>query len=234
MRDLNDPDSGVNKRQLLADVVGFVKDSEMGAQEMSLARSLCSVLERSGDTALAGEAYTTFGEILKKSDNRQVAHAAERLIGAGRRMGLVGHPLELKGTTLDGHPFDIKDLKGKVVLVDFWATWCGPCRREFPNIEKNYTEYKDKGFEVVGVSLDQDREALEEYVKEEKVPWITLHEKDKDGDHPAADYYGIIGIPSMMLVGKDGNVVTLSARGEQLGQELEKLLGEGSGKGSEK
>lgn len=224
IRDLGEEGTKVNKRKLLADARRFIQDSDLGVMELQVAQGLGTALEYSGEQDLAAEAYTVLGELLAKSDTEQVAAMAERLIGAGRRMNLVGKPLKLQGTTFTGKPFDIKDLKGKVVLVDFWATWCGPCRAEHPNIEKNYEKYRDKGFEVVGISLDQDREALSEYLDEHAMPWIVLHEEG--GKSEASDYYGIFGIPAMMLVDKEGKVVSLNARGQRLGTELERLLGE--------
>lgn len=228
IRDLGQEGNTVNKRELLARARRFVDGSPLGVMEFQVAQGLSSALEYSDDKALAAEAYYSLGEMLQKSETREVAKMAEMLIGAGRRMNLVGKPLELQGTTIGGKPFDIKDLRGKVVLIDFWATWCGPCRAEHPNIEKNYETYRDKGFEVVGVSLDDDREALEEYVKEQQVPWLTLHEKEAGGKHPAATYYGIFGIPAMMLVDQEGKVVSLNTRGKRLGEQLEKMLGEAS------
>ena len=125
-------------------------------------------------------------------------------------------------TDLDGRAISLDDLRGEIVLFNFWATWCGPCRAEHPNIQKNYEAYKDKGFEVVGISLDEDKDALQEYLETEHVKWVTLHD---GGDGELALKFGIIGIPTVMLLDKDGKLVTMNARGPELGKRLESLLG---------
>ncbi len=186
------------KAEIFAKVKEHISNSQKTGEELSLAMNVAMGLEYGNARDLAGKAYAEFGELLTKSKDSEVAEKAQILIGAGRRMNLVGQPLQLKGTDLKGEPFNIENLKGKVVLVDFWATWCGPCLAEYPNILKNFEAYHDKGFEVVGVSLDADRDALEKYVDEKQVPWTTLHEKEAQGRHPAANYYGILGIPAVI------------------------------------
>ena len=112
------------------------------------------------------------------------------------------------------------------MLVDFWATWCGPCVAEIPNVLEQYEKYHAKGFEVVGVSLDEDRGALEKFVDEQKIPWPILFEKSEGEGwrHPLSTFYGIRGIPTVILIGRDGNVITLDARGEKLGKQLDSLF----------
>ena len=142
-------------------------------------------------------------------------------------MDLVGKPFTLEGTTVEGKPFQWSKYKGKVVLVDFWATWCKPCRAELANIEKNYDDYHDRGFNVVGISVDRNREALDKFLEEHTHPWTVLHD-DQDASEAAKSmsvYYGVFAVPSVILVGADGTVISISARGEELGKQLRKLFG---------
>lgn len=208
---------------LLMDEVKAKKTIELSDAQLGM--GLAQGLELSQRNKLAGKAYLLYGNLLAKSDDEQLSAISEMFLSAGRRQTLVGKPMKLTGTTVDGKEFDLADLKGKVVLVDFWATWCRPCLAEYPNILRNYEAYHDRGFDVVGVSLDQNREALESYLEKKEVPWATLHDEESGGRHPAAVYYGISGIPAMFLVGKDGNVVSLSARGEELNILLAELIG---------
>ncbi len=197
------------------------------AQTAGLAMQLAGAFEHMPDGEdVAAAAYSSFGPIMAKSSNEQIRTMGESFAGTLRRLSLPGHPMEISGTLLNGQPFDAKSLAGKVVLVDFWATWCGPCVAELPNVLEQYEKYHKDGFEVIGVSLDQDREALVKFVDEQKLPWPILFEESKgDGwQHPLATYYGISGIPTVILIGRDGNVITLNARGEKLGEQLDAIF----------
>lgn len=183
------------------------------------------------DRPYAAECYTYFGKLLSASSDEQLKSLGAKLEGTARRLGLVGKKMELEGTTLAGKPLKIDDLQGKVVLVVFWATWCGPCRAEIPEIKEAYAEYHPRGFEVVSISLDREREELDAFLKEEKLPWPVLFDADpqKHGfNHPMAERYGVMAIPAMVLLDKQGRGVALDPRGPSLGQELAKLLGPAS------
>jgi thiol-disulfide isomerase/thioredoxin len=196
-------------------------------QTAMLAMQLANAFEHAaGGEEHAAAAYATFGPLFAKSGNAQIQKMAESFAGTLRRLALPGKPMEITGTLLGGGVFDQKALAGKVVLVDFWATWCGPCVAEMPNILAQYEKYHAKGFEVVGVSLDEDRAALEAFVAEKKLPWPILFEQSggEGWQHPMATKYGISGIPQLILIGRDGNVITLNARGEALAKRLAELF----------
>ena len=135
----------------------------------------------------------------------------------------VGQPLALKFTTASGKHVDLAEMKGKVVLIDFWATWCGPCVKEVPHVVEAYGKYHDKGFEIVGISLDSDKSALSKFIKEHGMAWPQYFD-GKGWENVMAKRFGIHSVPSMWLVDKQGNLVTTNARADLDGQ-IEKLLG---------
>lgn len=114
--------------------------------------------------------------------------------------------------------------KGKIVLVDFWASWCGPCRVEMPNVKEAYAKYKDKGFEIVGVSLDRNVADWKKGIEDLGITWPQMSDV-KYWDCEAAAIYGVQAIPATVLIDKDGTILKRDLRGSDLAEELEKLLG---------
>ncbi|MBA4019830.1 MAG: hypothetical protein C0483_21910 [Pirellula sp.] len=205
-----------------------VKTAKLDGRNLNIAFQTAALLERAGMTKQALEAYVEFAAAFAASDDPAVVENARMLEGAARYLSLPGKPMEVQGKTVDGQEFDLKKLAGKVVLVDFWATWCGPCIAELPTLRDCYTKYHDRGFEVVGISLDDDRSRLTTFLTREELPWTTLFSDDEKATgwkHPLAARYGVMSIPRGVLIDRKGNVVSLDAHGDALWDLLAKEIG---------
>lgn len=132
---------------------------------------------------------------------------------------------DIKGNTLDGKELALSEIvsKNKYTLLDFWASWCGPCIAEVPHVKKVYAKYKSKGFEVYGASIDADAEAWKGAAKAHSLPWqhVILDGKDKTG---GAFLYGVQGIPYTVLIDQEGTIVKINLRGEKLMETLDELM----------
>lgn len=132
---------------------------------------------------------------------------------------------DLVGMTPDSTSWSLKQMRGKIVLIDFWASWCGPCRKENPNVVAQYNKYKNKGFDILGVSLDRDYNAWLRAIEQDGLPW--RHISDLKGWQSAhAALYSVTSIPQTLLVDREGKIIARNLRGEQLGQKLQEIFGE--------
>jgi thiol-disulfide isomerase/thioredoxin len=164
---------------------------------------------------LVGNMDTKMGTVMK-----------EQLAAAAKLRALENKPLEIAGVLNDGKQFTTANWKGKVILVDFWATWCGPCRAELPRVKKAYADFHGKGLELLGVSCDNDADSLSKFLAENKdMPWPQLFDAKNPGWHALAKSYGIEGIPTMFLIDKKGIVRTVEAR-ENFEELIPKMLSE--------
>ncbi|MEM6915975.1 MAG: TlpA disulfide reductase family protein [Verrucomicrobiota bacterium] len=141
-------------------------------------------------------------------------------IGADLYLPGVGDEIEFAFTDLKGNEIDLALMKDKVILVDFWATWCAPCLAMLPELKEVYSTYRDEGFEVIGISLDESRKELSEFVALHKIEWP--HYCDALGsENEIAQRYGIRQIPTTFLVGKGGRIIAADLRGEELVSAIE-------------
>ncbi len=132
-------------------------------------------------------------------------------------------PFAVTAKDLSGKPISLAQYKGKVVLMDFWATWCPPCVAEMPNVIANYKKYHAKGFEVIGVSLDKNKGSLTRYIARKKMPWRQIFDGKEFGS-AVPRQYGVEGIPFGLLIGRDGKIAGVSVRGPALGPAIKKAL----------
>jgi thiol-disulfide isomerase/thioredoxin len=163
---------------------------------------------------------------LSESSDAKVADAAKRVIEKRDKMAsLKTKPLDLKFTATDGKDIDLAMLRGKVVLVDFWASWCGPCIAEMPNVVDTYKRLHPKGFEIVGISLDQDKDKMEAALKKHGMEWPQYFD-GQGWKNKISSGFGIDSIPAAWLIDKKGMLREMGLRGEALGAGVEKLLKE--------
>jgi thiol-disulfide isomerase/thioredoxin len=193
--------------------------------------SVAMTLGKMAEMGPASKAITDRAETIIATDltGEMATQMAAQIKGQRKMKDAVGKPVELAGTTVDGSKFTTKDWKGKVILVDFWATWCGPCIQELPRVKKIYLDQHAKGLEILGVSCDSDAAELKGFIDKNKdMPWPQLFDKDQNPKlewSPLAKEWGINAIPTMFLIDRKGVLRSVDARGD-FETEIPKLLAE--------
>lgn len=178
------------------------------------------------DVASAAKRYEKYAQVLKDIKDEKVQEIVKSMTGSAKRLNLVGNEFNLTGKTFDGKDVKMADLKNKVVLINFWSPSVRPCLEEFDYLFRAYPVYREKGFEIVSIALDENREQLATVIKSVNFPWINMWDEEAlIGDTPISKYYGIVAIPCMILIGKDGKVISIDARGEVLVNALAEEFG---------
>ena len=205
-----------------------INDAGLDQRSLGVATSLSELLESSTELELGATVNERLAAVFEKMNRPEIQPNIDRLKAIARRFRLPGNPIRVLGSAVDGSDFDWKSYRGKYVLIDFWASWCGPCRAEIPNMKAQQKRYSTDDFAIVGINLDQTPDDCQKYVEREELPWVNLMSQDaqqRGWDNPMAVYYGISGIPTAILVDREGRVISMQARGEELNRLLESLLG---------
>jgi peroxiredoxin len=184
----------------------------------SFSENLAATAVAAGDVATARQVYSTLLARFADSPNLRQKVQAEL-----KRLDKVGRPApEFATQDLKGSPVRLSAYRGKYVLIDFWATWCAPCISELPRLQAAYGAYHDAGFEIIGVSLDETKTAVTDFVKVRNIPWSQIHNASASAD--LVELFGVITIPAVYLIDPEGSIVRLDLRGKALDDALSRLV----------
>ncbi len=159
----------------------------------------------------------------KKMPGLKIVKQFEMQLAATKKLAIGAEAPEVSLKDQEGKTIKLSSLRGQVVLLDFWASWCGPCRKESPSLVKAYKNFHDKGFEIYGISLDRNPEAWQKAMADDQLPGVQVIGME-DGKADVAGIYQITAIPASFLLDKEGKIIAKNLRGEELEKALEKAL----------
>lgn len=195
----------------------FVKEYPESPDSAEAMLQLAMAQEFAGEDEKAIEWYSQVAKRFPQSTS------AKKAAGSVVRLESVGKPIEFDGTSIDGKSVNLAALKGKAVLIQYWATWCEPCVQDMERIGELHAKYAGRGFEVIGVNLDNNRDEMVAFLTKNRLPWPQIHEAGGLDSRPA-NQLGILTLPTMLLIGKDGNVISRNLHVSELDVELKKEL----------
>lgn len=210
---------------LLDEAFTYLNEHDLSDAHLRLASTVVHAINRYDDEEIRKEQFKRFGKVFSQSESRTLTAYGKKITKSATAPAnvsqLVGKPLELSGVTDLGGELNWPSYRGKVVLVDFWASWCGPCRAQMPKIKAIYEELDRKKFDVVAVNLDRSAEAFEEYSKEHQSPWPNVI---GDDGRALAEQYGVTALPTMMVVDGEGTIVAVGHSVQALRTAIDKAF----------
>jgi peroxiredoxin/TolA-binding protein len=207
----------------------FVNDAvDPGRDKQAYAHFyLAEAYKQVGEYDDAEAEYKTILADFSDVDQRMTGMVQQNMamLESERRLKIGAPPIDFAVTSVDGKKLSPEQYRGKVLLLDFWATWCAPCRQEMPNVIEVYDKYNEKGFEIVGISLDRSRADFDRYVEKNEMNWPQFFD-GKFWQNEVATLYGVKSIPATYLIDKKGKIRYKSLRGHQLEVAVKELLAE--------
>ncbi|MFN3190463.1 MAG: peroxiredoxin family protein [Aureliella sp.] len=213
------------KKKTVEQVHNYLKNKEtLSITDIQTGMMAAAMLELQPNKKPARDTYELMDELLKEDEREEMQSLRINLKANVRRLQLLGSKFEIDTRSLDGEEIKTDHYAGKYVIVDFFATWCQPCLIEVPRLRKHFDKYRAKGLEVVGISLDQDADALSEYLKKENLPWPIIHDNEDDPMKTLQMRFGVAQLPTVLLLNKEGTVISLEARGTELDRLMDLLF----------
>ncbi len=211
----NDYPQALSRYKDLMTGLGKTEQEEFAS---NFADSLASAATGAGEYAVARKVYQILLDRYGESPTLR-----QKIRDDLSRLDRVGKPApEVVAKDLKGDTFRLDSLRGKYVLVEFWATWCAPCIAELPKLQESYAKYRERGFEILGVSLDETKPVVTDFVKTRNVPWRQIHNASSEAD--VVEAFGVNSIPATFLIDPQGVITRLELRGAALDQALAKAF----------
>lgn len=215
---------GTALQPMLKSIDTFLGSEEPGPAQLRLAMFSTRILEAAGEYKASQELMLKVKNLFAKTKDEDLIDATNAYYDElTKKYAILGKTVKLEGKLLDGKPIDWASYQGKVVLLDFWATWCKPCVEELPNLQKVYEDYHKHGFEILGISADEDLKALNTFLHQRQLPWSNVGGTDAE---KLMEQYSVDVFPTTFLVGRDGKVAFINLRGVWLKNRLAELMPE--------
>ncbi|QDV27029.1 Thiol-disulfide oxidoreductase ResA [Aureliella helgolandensis] len=213
------------KKRTVEQVHNFLKArKKLQLQDIQTGMLAAAMIELQANKQPARDTYQLLDDLLKEDEREEMQQLRLTLQASIRRLDLLGNKFELQAKSLDGKEIATEDFAGQYVLVDFLATWCEPCLLEVPRLKNHYAKYYDRGLRILTISIDEDTEALQQFLAKADLPWPVIHDNAEDPLARLQMKFGVSTLPCILLLNKEGTVVSLEARGAELDRLMQLLF----------